>query len=454
MRMMAHIAGRPAGHLPLIRPDWEWVERAVWTDRMLSALHCGVKGGKWHNLIDKVYAPRNLQRAYEMVAANKGAGGVDSVTVARYGKQLAHNQATLAARLRSGTYRPLPVRRIHIDKPGSADKRPLGIPCVRDRIAQRALKHVVEPIYEATFHPSSYGFRPQLGCKDALRELVGLLESGYTVVVDADIRRFFDAIPKPRLMERVREQVADGRVLDLIEGCLHQGVMEEMVRWDPATGTPQGAVISPLLANIFLNPFDWAMHGHGVRIVRYADDFVMLCRSRADAERALELAREWMAVNELELHPSKTRLVDMDGEGAEFSFLGYRFKRHTDRHGKRRILQLVSRKSTGKLRDTLRRHTSRCNAHGLPEILRRVNRMLRGWFNYFQHCFPSELDSVDQYVRRRLRRILRKRAKRGRGTGRSHSDHIRWPNAFFSELGYFSLADARVRALQSLRGTR
>lgn len=451
--MMAQIAGLPAGHLPSAPPDWEWVDRAVWTDRMLNALHCGVKGGKWHNLIDKVYAPRNLQRAYEMVAANRGAGGVDGVTVARYGHELAHNQATLAAQLRSGTYRPLPVRRIHIDKPGSAETRPLGIPCVRDRIAQRALKHVVEPIYEATFHPSSYGFRPQRGCKDALRELFGLLESGYTVVVDADIRGFFDAIPQDRLMERVREQIADGRVLDLIEGCLRQGVMEGMKRWDPATGTPQGAVISPLLANIFLNPFDWAMHGHGVRIVRYADDFVMLCRTRADAERALELARDWMATNELELHPTKTRLVDMDGEGAQFSFLGYRFKRHTNRHGRTRILKLVGRKSASKLLDTIRRHTSRCNAHGMPEIIRRLNRTLRGWFNYYQHCFPSELASVDQYVRRRLRRILRKRIKRRRGTGKSLGDHLRWTNAFFSELGYFSLEAARARALQSLRGT-
>jgi len=452
--MMAQIAGNPAGHLPLLRPDWDWVEHAVWTDRMLSALQCGVKGGKWHNLIDKVYAPRNVQRAYELVAANKGAGGVDGVTVAGYGRQLAHNQANLAAQLRAGTYRPLPVRRIYIDKPGSVDKRPLGIPCVRDRIAQRALKHVVEPIYEATFHPSSYGFRPRLGCKAALRELVRLMESGYTTVVDADIRGFFDAIPKARLMERVREQVADGRVLDLIEGCLHQGVMEEMACWDPETGTPQGAVISPLLANIFLNPFDWTMHGHGVRVIRYADDFVMLCRSRADAERALALANAWMAANDLELHPVKTRLVDMDAEGAEFSFLGYRFKRSTDRHGRARILKLVSRKSARKLRDTIRRHTSRCNAHGLQEIIRRVNRTLRGWFNYFQQCFPSELRAVDQYVRRRLRRILRKRIKRGRGAGRNHGDHIRWPNAFFSELGYFSLEAARERALQSLRGTR
>jgi RNA-directed DNA polymerase len=452
--MMAQIAGSPAGHLPSPRPDWEWVERAVWTDRMLSALHCGVTGGKWHSLIDKVYAPGNLQRAYEAVAANKGSAGVDGVTVERYARELVHNQAVLAGSLRSGAYEPLPARRTYVDKPGSAEKRPLGIPCVRDRIAQRALKHVVEPIYEATFHPSSYGFRPKLGCKDALREVETLLKSGYTAVVDADIRGFFDAIPKDRLLERVRERISDGRVLDLFEGYLHQGVMEEMKYWEPETGTPQGAVISPLLANVFLNPFDWAMHGQGVRVVRYADDFVMLCRSRAEAERALEHAGAWMAANGLELHPSKTRLVDMAEHGGEFSFLGYRFRRHTNRQGRTRLLRLVSRKSAGKLRETLRRHTCRCNAHGMPEIIRRVNETLRGWFNYFKQCFPGALREVDQYVRRRLRRILRKRAKRGRGTGRNRGDHIRWPNAFFSELGYFSLEAARERALQSLRGTR
>lgn len=451
---MAEIADESAGQRPSPRPDWDWVERAVWTDRMLNALQRGVMGGKWHNLIDKVYAPRNLQRAYEAVAANRGSGGVDGVTVAGYERELRHNQEVLAKQLRSGTYRPQPVRRIYIDKPGSTDKRPLGIPCVRDRIAQRALKQVIEPIYEATFHAASFGFRPKLGCKDALRELDGLLKTGYTVVVDADIRGFFDAIPKDLLMARVRKEIADGRVLDLIEDCLHQGVMEEMACWDPETGTPQGAVVSPLLANIFLNPFDWAMDRAGIRIVRYADDFVMLCRTRLDAERALESAREWMTANRLELHPTKTRLVDMAEEGAEFSFLGYRFKRHTSRQGRSRILKLVSRKSTGKLRDTIRSHTNRCNAHSMPEIIRRINLTLRGWFNYFQHCFAGELTAVDQYVRRRLRRILRKRARCGRGQAHNHGDHIRWPNAFFHELGYFSLAAARDRAVQSLRGTR
>ncbi len=452
--MTAQIAGKPAGNPPSPLPDRGWVERAVWTDRMLDALDTGVQGGKWHSLIDKVHAPANLARAYEAVAANHGSAGVDGVTLARYARDLEHNQATLAASLREGTYRPHPVRRVHIDKAGGAGTRPLGIPCVRDRVAQRALKHVLEPIFEATFHPSSHGFRPGRGCRDALREVWGLMESGWTAVVDADIRGFFDAIPKARLMDRVCERVSDGRVLGLVEGYLNQGVMEGVAYWEPETGTPQGAVVSPLLANIYLNPFDWTMHGEDVRIVRYADDFVLLCRNMEDAARALERAAAWMAENGLELHPEKTRLVDMAADGAEFSFLGYRFKRHTDRRGRSRTLRLVSRKSGRKLRDRLRDLTARCNANGLPEIVRSVNRTLHGWYNYFRHCFASELAGLDRFVRRRLRRILRKRAKRRRGTGRSMEDHLRWPNAFFGAAGLFSLEEARCRELQSLRGTR
>jgi len=450
---MAQIAGKPAGNLPSARPEWGWVERAVWTDRMLNALHCGVQGGKWHSLIDKVYAPSNLGRAYEAVAANKGAAGVDGVTLTRYASRLEHHQAVLAEQLRQGTYRPHPVRRTYIDKAGGTGQRPLGIPCVRDRVAQRALKHVLEPIFEATFHPSSHGFRPERGCRGALREVWDLMGSGHLAVVDADIRGFFDAIPKARLMERVCERVSDGRVLDLVEGYLDQGVMEGAVYWEPETGTPQGAVISPLLAKIYLNPFDWTMDGHGVRIVRYADDFVLLCRSMAEAERALELASAWMTANGLELHPGKTRLVDMTAEGADFTFLGYRFKRHTNRQGRNRILKLVSTKSRQKLRATLRAHTPRCSGHGMPEIVRQVSQTLRGWYGYFKHCLGNDLIRLDGYVRRRLRRILRKRHRRRRGTGRSGSDHARWPDAFFSDLGYFSLEEAQHRELQSLRGT-
>jgi len=450
--MMTHIAEESAGNMSSMRSDWEWVERAVWTDRMLKALQSGVKGNKWHNLIDKVYAPVNLDRAYEKVAKNKGAAGVDHVSVSRYKQELEHNQAMLAEQLHGGTYKPLPVLRTYIDKPGSKDKRPLGIPSLRDRIAQRALKHVIEPIFEATFSPSSHGFRPGMGCKDALREVTRLLDAGYTQVVDADIRAFFDEIPKRRLMECVCSCIADGKILDLIQSYLDQGIMEEMSYWEPEKGVPQGAVISPLLANIFLNAFDWTMHQYGIRIVRYADDFVMLCRNRDEAEAALKHAEVWMRENELTLHPEKTKLVDMDINKAEFSFLGYRFLRHVNRQGKTRILKLVSGKSQQKLRHKLRRITKRCNAHGMPEIIRQLNQVLRGWFNYFKHCFPRVLGNVDSYVRRRLRRILRKRIKRKRGMGQNLNDHKRWPNVFFSDLGYFSLEAAHARVLQSLRG--
>lgn len=421
---------------------------------MLEALHRGVQGGKWHNLIDKVYAERNLARAHERVAGNRGARGVDGVTVARYGEDLEHNQRLLGERLRSGSYEPLPVRRVHIPKPGGAGTRPLGIPCVRDRIAQCALKQVIEPIFEARFHPSSHGFRPGRGCKDALRETESLLESGRTVVVDADIRGFFDNIDQSRLLARVRERIADGRVLDLVEAFLRQGVMEGTARWTPETGVPQGAVVSPLLANILLDGLDWTLAGQGVRFVRYADDFVLLCRDREEAERALALAADWLGANGLELHPEKTRVVDMSAPDAQFEFLGYRFKRHVGRDGRGRILRLVARKSRRRLADRLRELLPRTCGVGLATLVGRLNPVLRGWYGYFRQCYRTALAEVDRMVRRRLRRILRKWNGKPRGSGRCADDHDRWPNAFFRELGLLSLVDAQASELQSLRGTR
>ena len=450
---MVEIVSMKTGHTlnPTGRP--RWVERAVWTDRMLQALENGVIGGKWHNLIDKVYARRNLDAACQKVLRNKGAPGIDRITVDAYIANQEHYQATVAQNLHTHSYRPKPLRRVSIDKPGTKEKRPLGIPCLRDRIVQGALKNVLEPIFENGFHPDSYGFRPERSCHDALRQVDQMIKSGYQVVVDADIRGFFDAIPKDKLMDMIRRDIADGRVLDLLELLLNQGIMEGMRYWEPETGTPQGGVISPLLANIFLNDFDWAMSRQGIRFVRYADDFVLLCRNRADAEKALELAKHWMDGHGLELHPEKTKIVDMSEHKSNFSFLGYCFKRNINRRGESRILRLISRKSLSKLRATLRIYTKRVNAHSMPEIIRRINQTLKGWFPYFKHLLLSELRSIDQYIRRRLRRILRKRSKRSHGSGISQQDHQRWPNAYFNDLGYFSLEAAHQRTLQSLRGT-
>lgn len=421
------------------RAKMAWAEPCVWTNRMLTTLETGVKGGKWFSLIDKVWRENNLRAAFVRVAANKGSAGVDHVGVAAYGERAEVENAKLSAELRAGTYRPQPLKRVYIDKPGSAEKRPLGIPTVRDRVAHGAVKQVVEPIFEAEFAANSYGFRPGFGCKDALREVQRLLDEGWTHVVDVDIKSFFDTIDHDLLMKQVGERIADGKLLNLIRLFLKQGVQDELRSWETDEGTPQGGVISPLLANIYLNPLDWLLLESGYQSIRYADDMVILCRTAAEADRALGLVRQWMEGARLTLHPEKTRIADMAQPGAWFDYLGYRFLRTV---AKARLIRVPRPKSMKKLREGLRPVTKRCNGYGLKEIIRRVNVRLRGWFEYFKHACRTIFIEVDGWVRMRLRSILRKRSKRkGRGRG---SDHQRWPNAFFTEHGLFSCVAARA----------
>lgn len=427
-----------------VRARWAWAEPAVWTERMLTALDTGVKGGVWFSLMDKVYALRNLQAAFAHVKRNRGSGGVDHVSVEQYEQRLEAELQTLHDQLRTGAYIPQAVRRAYIPK-GKGQVRPLGIPTVRDRVAQTALRNVLEPIFEHEFAEHSYGFRPQRGAKTALRQVAKLLKEGHRYVVDADIKGYFDSIPKQPLLERVKERVADGRILALLEAYLNQPVTEEMKTWTPETGTPQGAVISPLLANIYLNPLDHLMRGQGFEMVRYADDFVVLCKTRQEAEQALETIRGWMETAGLALHPDKTRIAAMDGKD-HFDFLGYRFK-HIPGKGDYRFPRP---KSEQKLREAIRSKTRRTNGHSLECIIATLNPVLRGWFEYFKHSHRTAFPELDAWVRMRLRSILRKRHKRkGRGRG---LDHQRWPNAYFAERGLFFLTTAHAQAAQSPMG--
>lgn len=417
---------------------WSWVERTVWTERMLTALEQGVKGGKWFSLMDKVTDPKTLWRGFEQVKANDGAAGVDRQSVEDFERHLIQNLKHLSEQLRDGTFEPQPVRRVWIDKLGSREKRPLGIPTVRDRVVQAALRMVLEPIFERDFAEQSYGFRPNRGCKDALRRVEDLLKQGYTWIVDADLKSYFDTIPQDRLIQRVEEKVSDGRVIGLVEQYLQQQVMDSGKSWTPEAGTPQGAVLSPLLSNIYLDPLDRAMAAAGIEMVRYADDFVILCRSQWEAEQALEQVRQWTEQTGLRLHPVKTRIVDATQPGG-FDFLGYHFERG---------LKWPREKSLGKLRDTIRVKTRRTNGHSLKVTIEDLNRTLKGWFGYFKHSYPTTFRTEDGWVRGRLRSILRKRSgQRGRACG---EDHHRWPNAFFAELGLFSLTHAHAVACQSL----
>jgi len=421
-----------------IRPRWDWVEPTVWTKRMLTALEQGVKGGVWFSLIDKVYSPTTLRKAFAKVKANHGAAGVDHQTLAMFESRLDENLDELHRLLKEGRYRPQAVRRKWIPKPGKKqEERPLGIPTVRDRVAQTALRLVMEPIFERDFAEQSYGFRPKRGCKDALRRVTGLLRAGYTWVVDADLKSYFDSIPHGKLMERVRAKVADGRVLALIEAYLQQKVLDGMEEWTPEAGSPQGAVISPLLSNIYLDPLDQHMVRSGIEMVRYADDFVILCRTEGDARAALERVGAWTVEAGLTLHPDKTRIVDATQEGG-FDFLGYHFEcGRVD----------PSAKSLRKFKDAVRVETRRTNGHSLTAIVAKLNPKLRGWFEYFKQGLKRWSSRLDGWIRRRLRSILRKRhGGYGISSGR---EQVRWPNRYFAEQGLFSLREARATACQS-----
>jgi RNA-directed DNA polymerase len=297
-----------------IRGRWPWVERAVWTERMLAALERGPKHGVWHSLIDKVYAPRTLWAAWEKVAANNGAAGVDKVSVAVFARTAVAELATLSRQLGERSYQPKPVKRTWIPKSGSAEQRPLGIPAVRDRMVQTAPRRVLEPIFEREFAPESFGFRPGRGCQDAIDRVEQLLADGYTHVVDADLKSYFDPIPHEPLLAWVKTKVVDGRILDLVAAYLRQGVREEGKGWSPTElGTPQGAVISPLLANLSLNALDWKLRLDGWELVRYADDFVVLCRTREHAEAVLRYRAAMDRVGGVAVTPAKDAV---GGDGA------------------------------------------------------------------------------------------------------------------------------------------
>jgi len=409
----------------------------IWTEAMLAALQTGVKGGKWHSLIDKVSRPETLRLGWAQVERNAGAAGVDRMSVERFAQAREFYLAELAGALRDGSYTPQPVRRVYIPK--GKGRRPLGIPAVKDRVVQAALKLVIEPIFEHEFEPRSFGFRQGLGCKDALREVDRYVKAGYCWVVDADLQSYFDTIPHAALLAKVGNRIADGRVLELVGQFLKQDIMEDMKRWTPTAGSPQGAVISPLLANIYLHELDVEMREAGLVMIRYADDTVVLCRSREEAQSALARMQAWVTANGLTLHPDKTHLGDCRIDGQGFEFLGYRFEA-----GKR----WVRKKSLMSLNDKIRAKTKRNEGNSIEYVIASLNPSLRGWYEYFQHAHRFTFERIDGFVRRRLRAMLRKQKHRP-GQGRCLNDHKQWPNAFFADLGLFTMSKAHKLARQS-----
>ena len=406
---------------------------------LTTLLQNKVRGGKWHALIDKVYAELNLYTAARKVTAKEKAAGVDGQSCEAFEEHLLVETRQLCEQLKGQTYRPSAVRRVHIPKPGRTNEtRPLGIPTVRDRVVQRAIVSVIEPILDHQFHERSFGFRQGHGAHDALRIVEQKIQEGYVYVVDADLKGYFDTIPKDRLLKLIKEHISDSRMLNLIKLFLDQSILEELREWTPIAGVPQGAVLSPVLSNLYLNPLDHEMAEHGFEMVRYADDFVVLCRSEFEAEVALQVITEWVEQAGLTLHPTKTKIVD--SRSKSFAFLGYSFR--GDKIYPRR-------ESLAKMKARIKELTPRKRPGSIKSIAKELNRVLIGWFSYFRHCRWTIFKDLDTKIRSRLRRLL---LKRHRKNPKRLTRQQRWPNDYFAKAGLYSLREAHFRFDQSVSG--
>ena len=407
----------------------------VWTPAMVEAREKLRKAGrKWYLLYDKVHDTRNLESAWKQVEGNRGAPGVSGETIEEYGKTVVERLAWPGARLQEQTWHPRPIRQKEIPKAdGSGKKRQLGIPEVEDRIVQAALVAVLEPVFEGKFLGCSHGFRPGHSALNALAVVEKAISTDRPWLVDADIRNCFGSIPHAPLLNEVSKEISDGKVLRLIDGFVKADIVAELRTWTPEKGTPQGAVLSPLLANIYMHEFDRQMVEAGYEVVRYADDFVVLCRNEEECRAAKTKAETVLQGMGLEMHPEKSRVVDSRRE--RFQFLGYEFW-----PGGRE----PRKPSLHKLRDGIRAKTPRSSGRSIRETILDLNRTLRGWYGYFRHSFWNVLQGVDGFVRRRLRSILRKFNKR-RGTSKGNgADHSRYPNHLFAKMGLFSVGQQRA----------
>jgi RNA-directed DNA polymerase len=378
---------------------------------------------KAHSLTGRI-TPDLMDRAFRKVKRNRGAAGIDKVSITMFEANLEQNLLALMRDLKTGSFRPLPLRRVHIPK-GPGQTRPLGIPAVRDRVAQEVLRQLLSPLFERLFHDDSYSFRPGRNCHQAVERVLELHRQGHVHVLDADIKGFFDNIPHKVIMAGVAAEVADGNILRLVQRFLKAGVMEEGVFRPTTVGTPQGGVISPLLANIALNSLDWRLHEHGLRFVRYADDFVVLCRTETQVQEAFDLVQQHLTSLGLALSAEKTKMNKFR-EG--FAFLGFAISSWSVAMRSKSVEKFKT-----KIRDLTPRH------HNLDdEVITKLNRVIRGTANYFATPFSNVGDlfrGLDRWIRMRLRCMKYKR--------KSRADNGRLRLRHFRRLGLLFLSDLR-----------
>src|SRR6202140_2323082 len=367
---------------------------------------------KVHSLIDKVYQRKNLEMAWEMVKANRGSGGVDGQSLDGFAAQLEQQLGRLQSELKEDVYRPQPVRQVQIPKAGKPGEfRTLGIPTIYDRVCQQALLNRLEPIFEPVFDEANFGYRRGRSTKDAMRKVWKEIQSGSEWIVDADLRDFFGSVDHEKLLTLVAQQVADGRVLRLIQAMLKAGSYGKGRLFPSERGTPQGGVVSPVLSNILLTPFDREMRLRGYQLTRYADDWVVTCKSAAEARSAVDAARRILKQLGVELHPQKTRVVHVR---YGFEFLGYKIKR-----GWRKLSlpgnQICSQarqdalyaypkeKSIRRFMDQVRQRTKRGRPLRTKELIAELNPLLRGWGEYYKRAQVRKLfQRLDGWIRRRI----------------------------------------------------
>lgn len=407
---------------------------------------------KWHSLYGQILFDRKLKTAWKKVEANKGSGGIDGETIESYRKQEEDNLESLLLKLRRKEYKPSPVRRHYIPKK-NGDKRPLGIPTIEDRIVQQAVVNVLEPKFEkGIFHKWSCGYRPGLGAKRVMQIIMANIEQGYNYIYDADIKGFFDNIPHKKLMRVLNKYIADGTVLDMIWSWLKTGYMEEGKYHQADSGTPQGGVISPLLANVYLNELDWTLAEHNLRFVRYADDFLIFAKTEGEIKHAAEITIEKLTELGLEIASAKTKFVDFNED--DFDFLGFTFEhwRKRKKDGKPYYIAKPKEETWKDFRQKIKAKTRKTLTLSKEKWLNTVNPIIRGKVNYFltiyeaikenekygfkSQCFfkafGNELLAIDGYIRRRLRvAMIHKNPSQRKGWLMT----TKWNNEFFATIG-------------------